>query len=510
MEPTKRIILNTSVQYVKAIVTTILSLFSMRIILEAIGISDYGIFSVVGGVIAMLGFITNALVITTQRYVSYFYGRHRLNYVKAFFVNSFFLHIIFGVGIGLSLLLIKGWLMDDFLNIAPDRLNTAKTVYDFTVAILFITVITAPFKALFIARENIVFISLIEMLDAFLKLALAYSLLCIDADKLLVYVIILTTIQVLNFLAFSLYASFKFAECTLIIRKRDIHKRYIGQLLGFAGWTTYGMGAVAARNQGTAIILNHFFDTTVNAAYGIAYQIFGAISFVSTSILNAMNPQIMKAEGMKDRQKVFDLAERESKYSTMLLIIILVPLMFEMPSILQVWLKEVPSYSAMFCNTVLLSFIFDQMTAGLNTINQAIGKIKVYTMLMYTPKLAYLLIILILFQNSGTIAQAMGIYVVIELLVTLSRIPYIHLTARMGIKNYLCHVILPLFPLALLACVVSGGCLLLFHFKYRFLLTGILSIAISLVASWFSVLNGRERTYFTNQIVKRIVKKRAA
>lgn len=507
MEPTKRIILNTTVQYVKAIVTTILSLFSMRIILEAIGISDYGIFSVVGGIIAMLGFITNALVVTTQRYISYYYGRHRLNYVKTFFINSFFLHILLGLGLGVILLAAKEWLMCDFLNIAPDRVETAKTVYDITVGILFITVITAPFKAVFIARENIVYISIVEMADAAMKFVLAFSLLYIDADKLLIYALILAGIQLLNFFAFVIYGCMKFVECTLRIRRQDISKVYLGQLLGFAGWTTYGTGAVAARNQGTAIILNHFFGTTVNAAYGIAYQIFGAISFVSTSILNAMNPQIMKAEGTKDRRKVFALAEKESKYSTMLLLIVLVPLMFEMPSILTVWLKEVPPYSTLFCNTVLLSFICDQMTAGLNTVNQAMGKIKVYTLLMYTPKLAYLIIILVLFKCGGTIMESMVIYAAIELMVSLSRIPYLRITAQMSIQSYFCHVLLPLLPLAIVTSAVCGGCLLLFNFKFRFLLTAILSLAVSMGVSWTIVLNTKERKYFTEQVVKRIVRR---
>lgn len=510
MEPTKRIILNTSVQYAKAILTTILSLFSMRIILEAIGISDYGIFSVVGGVIAMLGFITNALVITTQRYVSYYYGRQRTALVKKFFVNSFFLHIVLGLSIVCIMLLIKGWLMNDFLNIASERLETAKSVYDITVAILFTTVITAPFKAIYIARENIVFISIIEMADAILKFALAFMLLYIEADKLLIYVLILAGIQTLNFLVFAIYANIKFSECTLKISKRDINKRYIFQLLGFAGWTTYSMGAVTARNQGTAVILNHFFGTTINAAYGIAYQVFGAISFVSTSILNAMNPQIMKAEGTKNRQKVFELAEKESKYSTMLLIITLVPLMLEMPSVLQAWLKEVPPYCTLFCNTVLLSFICDQMTAGLNTINQAIGKIKVYTLLMYTPKLAYLLIILVLFLNGGTIAEAMTIYIIIEIVVALLRIPYIHYTTGMNIKQYISHVILPLLPLVILACTASAMCILLFHAKYRFLITGVFSMLISTITSWICVLDRNERAYFKDNILKRIARGSAA
>ncbi len=507
MDSTKRIILNTSVQYAKAIATTILSLFSMRIILEAIGISDYGIFSVVGGVIAMLGFITNALVITTQRYVSYYFGRHRLNLVKIFFINSFFLHIVLGLSIGLIMLFIKGWLMNDFLNIAPERLDTAKSVYDITVIILFMTVLTAPFKALYIARENIIFISIIEILDSIMKTTLAFLLLYIHADKLLLYVSILAGIQFLNFLVFSLYANFKFPECTIIISKRDIKKRYIGQLLGFAGWTTYGMGAITARNQGTAIILNHFFGTTINAAYGIAYQIFGAISFVSTSILNAMNPQIMKAEGKKERLKVFELAEKESKYSTMLLIIALVPLMLEMPSVLNIWLKEVPPYCVLFSNAVLISFIFDQMTAGLNTINQAIGKIKIYTLLMYTPKLAYLLVISFLFFNGGTLIEAMAIYAGIEFIVALSRIPYIHYTTGMSSKNYISHVLLPLLPLIVIACTSSGICILLFHAKYRFLITGTFSILVSTIASWYCVLSKSERTYFSDKIIKRIVSK---
>ena len=268
---------------------------------------------------------------------------------------------------------------------------------------------------------------------------------------------------------------------------------------------TYGMGAVAARNQGMAIILNICFSTTVNAAYGIANQVFGAISFLSTSILNAMNPQIMKAEGNKDRKKVFALAEKESKYSTMLLIIILVPLMFEMPSILNVWLTKVPDYCALFCNAILLSFICDQLTAGLNTINQAIGKIRTYTLLMYTPKLAYLPISYILFQNGGTIAEAMGVFVAIELLVALARIPYIHWKTQMSMKDIFLHVIVPLLPLALLACATSGGCQLLFHFKYRFLLTGVLSVSVSFLVSWFTVLDRNERGYFKEQILKRII-----
>lgn len=507
MEPTKRIILNTSVQYLKALITMALSLLSMRIILEAIGISDYGIYSVVGGVIAMLGFITNSLVITTQRYISYYIGKNCFEHVKGFFVNSLFLHICFALAIATVLFLLKSWLMNDFLTIDAARLETAKKVYDLTVGILFITIVTSPFKALFIAHENIVFISIVEILDAVLKFALAISLLYINFDKLLLYAFILAFIQLLNLFAYVIYGKYKFRECTIQIRKSYLEKKYIEKLIGFAGWTTYSMGAVAARNQGTAVILNHFFGTVVNAAYGIAFQVQSAVSFVSTSLLNAINPQIMKAEGEKDRSRTIKLAQKESKYSASLLILLLIPLMVEMPSILVFWIKTVPPNCAFFCDIILISFIFDQSTIGLNAVNQAIGRIRTYSLLTYTPKLLYLPVILIMFSHDGTIKQAMYLYAAVELMVALSRIPYIHLTTGMKIKDYFTEVLYPLIPLALVTLAVSYGCTLCMDFKYRFILTFIITFSAAGCSCWYVVLSKSERNYFTSHILQNLLSK---
>ena len=159
MEPQKRVIVNTGAQYTKAILNTLLSLYSTRLVLDALQVTDYGIYAVVGGVVAMLGFITNALLVTTQRYVSYYHGQGNSGYVKKIFSSSLFLHIVFAGVIALVLLLIKGWLFNDVLNIPSDRISTARQVYDVTIAMLVVTILIAPFKALFIARENIVYIS---------------------------------------------------------------------------------------------------------------------------------------------------------------------------------------------------------------------------------------------------------------------------------------------------------------------------------------------------------------
>ena len=304
MNPAKRIIVNTSVQYVKAVITTCLSLYSTRLILDALSINDFGIYSVIVGIVAMLGFITNALIVTTQRYLSVHMGKEDTAFMHKLFTNSLFIHLLFGILISLILISIEGLLFEHVLNIDDARKPTAEVVYVIAVIMLFISILTAPFKALFIAHENIIYIVSVEIADSIIKLLLAIGLAHVTFDKLLVYSWMMALIVCLNFLAFCIYGVLRFKECSILIRKRDIDMQHIRNLTGFAGWTTYGMACVAARNQGTGVVLNHFFGTVVNAAYGIAFQINGAIVFLVVSIQNAMNPQLMQAEGSGNHEKM--------------------------------------------------------------------------------------------------------------------------------------------------------------------------------------------------------------
>ena len=219
MEPQKRVIVNTGAQYTKAILNTLLSLYSTRLVLDALQVTDYGIYAVVGGVVAMLGFITNALLVTTQRYVSYYHGQGNSGYVKKIFSSSLFLHIVFAGVIALVLLLIKGWLFNDVLNIPSDRIGTARQVYDVTIAMLVVTILIAPFKALFIARENIVYISVVDVCDGIVKLLMAIGLAYVSSDRLIVYAIMMMSIQIMNLMVFAGYANWKFEECSSLAQR---------------------------------------------------------------------------------------------------------------------------------------------------------------------------------------------------------------------------------------------------------------------------------------------------
>lgn len=506
MEPTKRIIVNTGAQYTKAITNTCLSLYSTRLILDALQVTDFGIYALVGGVVAMLGFITNALVITTQRYVSYYHGKGDYEYVRKIFSNSLLLHILFGIAIAGILLFLKGWLFADVLNIVPERIDTAKSVYIITTLMLVITIFTAPFKALFIAHENIVFVSVVDICDAIIKLLIAIGLAYVSVDRLLVYAFLMAAIQLLNLLIFSIYARFKYEECHLLLHRRDIDCQAMSQLTGFAGWTTYGTGAVVARTHGITVIINHFCGTTANAAYGIAAQVNNAVIFVSSSIINAMNPQIMKAEGMGDRHKMLLLAGQESKYSVMLLSLVSIPIIMEMPAILNVWLPEVPPNTVMFGRFAIAICLVDQFTIGLNAANQAQGHIGSYTLIMYTPKLLNLPFAWLLLAEGFSLEAVMWSIIIVEFITAILRLPYLKQTAGLHFWQFTRQAILPVLPMIGMSVATCWCCMQLFHSHFSFLITFALALLVGLGTAWAVTLNTSERAYVVRLLKTRIGK----
>lgn len=505
MDSAKRVIANTAAQYTKAVVNICLSLYSTRLILDALNVSDYGIYSVVAGVVGILGYLTNALVTTTQRYLSYYQGAGDVARVKNIFLNSLVLHIGMAILIFAALLSLEHFLMDVFLNIDKHRLDAAKFVYVTTALMLVTTIATAPFKSLLISRENIIYISIVEICDGFLKLILALTLLLVNTDKLVFYALGMLVVLLVNFGAFIVYCVLKYEESHVFSRKEcRIDKACMKDITGFAGWTTFGMLAGVCQMQGSAIILNKFFGTIMNAAFGIAMQINGAVKFVSTSVLNAMNPQIMKAEGNGDREAMLQLAGKESKFSTALMMIISIPIIMEMPNLLDIWLKDVPENTVMFSRALMIAFIIDQTTLGLHAANQAMGRIRCYTLITTIPKILIVPIMWSVFHFGLSVSVAMWVYVGVEMLVALIRIPFMRSTAGLNMGRYLSCIIGRLLPLAIALTAASILFNTLLDFRFRFLLSIPTTIIVGLIAFWFGTLDKEEREYTSTLIRNKI------
>lgn len=457
--------------------------------------------SLVGGIILLLGFITNATAITTQRHLSYDYGKKDLTVVRRTFSNSIMMHIGIGLATLLVLLAIEPVIVSpELLNIANGRWEATHIIYKIVALILFITFLTSPFKALLTARENIVFVAFIETLDGFLKLAIVLILPYLSVDKLVAYGFMLLAIMLFEFSVFTIYDTAKYQECSPKSFFKDTDKELLKRLFGFAGWTTYGTGTIIVRNQGLAWLLNHFYGTVVNAAYGIANQMFSAIQFISASVMNAINPQIMKAEGRGERNNMWTLAELESKSVICLMVILFIPLISEIDSLLTLWLGTVPPYTSMFCISLLVAFLIDQTTSGLNTANQAIGSIRNYSLLMYTPKLLILPIALLLLHLGYGALSVMILFVATEALVAMLRLPYMRNTAGLDVRHYIYVVFGRNSLLVLFMTLVSFSLKFTSTSVYRFLFSIPLAYMAGAVFAWFVVLTGKERSKILSSI----------
>jgi len=457
MQASTRVIFNTGIQYIRTFISVCIALYTSRIILKSLGESDYGIYSLIGGIISMLAFINLSLSSTTQRYLSIYQGKKDKEMQIKVFNNSVFIQFLIGVILALVMYLLIPFIFDSFLNIPPDRIETAIIVYYTMIVSVFFSILSAPYLATLIAHENILYSSVIQIGDAFLKLIIAISLLHIFYDKLIYYSIAMTFINVVNFFAYLIYCNKKYNECRHFSLKK-IDFKLLKDIFYFSGWMTYSTGCIVARTQGIAIILNRFFGTVINAAFGIAQLLHGQISFISSSLLNAIRPQIAKAEGENNRQKMLRLSEIASKFSFLLLAMIVIPAVFEMELILSLWLENVPEYAVLFSQFILVTALVDQLTIGLGYANQAIGNIKHYSLTINTIKVLTLPAAFICLRLGYSPVAVMICMLLFEFICSISRLFFLKKTGNLVISEFTKRVFIPEIIPIMCATFICWGC----------------------------------------------------
>lgn len=502
MTSSQRVVLNTGAQYIKTIINVVLSLYIVRIVLQALGAEDFGIYSLIAGVIAMLSFLTNAMVATTQRFVSYYQGKGDLHKLKTVFNSSLCIHIGLGLVTVLLLECITPLLFNGFLNVPVYRCNAAIFVYQITVLIILLTFSTSPYRALLVSHENIVYISLVDVLDGIIKLLLVLFINIVSIDRLKYYSLIMLFVQVFDFFSIAIYCHIKYKETTYP-NPFKVDFNILKELGSFAGWTLYSSGCVIGRQHGIALVLNRLMGSAVNAAYGIGFQVAGYTNFLAQSLVNSITPQIVKAEASKDRQRALWLSNLTSKFIFYLLSILCVPCMFEINTILSLWLEKVPQYTSLFCVMVMLTLLADSISIGLTYINQAIGNIKWYSIFMYTPKILTLPLFYICLKFSGDLILAAGIYISIELFCSILRIPFLKKTAGLNVKEFCRQVVsgeVVSILILVVACILV--CALLSPSIVRLIITFCVPNVLFLISIWFWGIDNHERKIIKSMIVK--------
>lgn len=506
MNSSTRVIVNTTAQYAKTFVNIILTLFSARLILEALGVTDFGLYSLLAGVTSMLAFATNALASTTQRFLSYHQGKSGIEQQKDIFANSFYIQLSLGLLTLVVLLALTPFLFDGILNVPTERVEAAQWTYVIVAIILFVTFLCTPYRAILISHENIVYITIIDIIDGVLKVVLAVALFHISYDRLIGYALFLLSIQVFNLMSIAIYAIKKYEECSIPSARR-IHKKYIKDISSYAGWNIYSVGCVMGRTQGIAILINHFFGAAVNAAYGLGFQIAGYVNFMSESLMNAIRPQIVRAEGEDNREKMLWLSELACKFSFYLLSCLAIPCIFEMETLLTLWLGKVPEYAVLFCRMVLIASIVDSLTCGLGMANQAIGNIKQYSLAVNSVKLLTLPATLICIKVGFPILGIAVCYVSFEFLCAMIRLPFVKKNGGLDVvrfvKNVFAKDVIPFSVFVIITAVLATY----LNFAFSFILTFAIAIPIYIVTIYLFGITEVEREIINSILIKVIKKK---
>lgn len=492
MDSAKRIFLNTAFLYGKMLITILVSLFSTRIILDALGIENFGIFNLVGGVIGMLGFLSGAMAVSTQRYFSYYIGAGQLDKQRDIFKTSVLLHLIIGLGVVIILEVLGIFLFNGLLNIPEERIASARMVYHFMIVSTFFTINAVPYDASINAHENMLVDSIVGVIEAFLKLGIAFWLMNARYDRLITYGILYASMTIIIRLIKSIYCLRNYSECKVGL-KGIYEPGIFKEMFTFASWNLFGALCNVIRNQGITIVLNVFIGVIANAAYGIANQINGLLSTFSLNLMRAINPQIVKSEGSGDRKRMLKLAVFACKSSFLLLAIFAVPLIIEMDYVLNLWLKEVPQYAVVFCKLILVISLIKQITAGLMMAIQSIGNIKAYQSVLGTLLILNLPVAIILLKLGLPPYSVLVGSIALEVVAALARTFFANKLAGLSVREFLLKT--------LIASFASVGFVYLVTFRFssyfesnfvRVIYTAIVSVLLILIAARFIVFSNEE------------------
>lgn len=375
----RRIAKNTLMLYFRMILSMLVSLYTSRVVLNVLGVDDFGTYNVVGGVVALFGFFNGAMGAATQRFLSYDLGKKDYVQLRKTFNATQVVHI----GIALLVLLLAEtvglWFVNHKLVVPDGRMEAARWVYQCAVFTFMINIIQVPYNSILIARERMNVYAYMSILEVGLKLLIVFVLTWVAYDKLKLYGLLLLGVALVVATLYRIYTRRHFDETRFEV-VRD--KKLFRTLVSYSGWNLFGGVAAISKAQGVSILLNLFFGTVVNAAQGVANQVSGAISLFVTNFQMASNPQIIQSYAAEDKAYMNRLVLRTSKFSFYLLFLLMLPVLLEVDYILKLWLQLVPEFSALFTVLVLVNALIDTVSGPLMTALQATGRIRAYQTLV--------------------------------------------------------------------------------------------------------------------------------
>ena len=503
-ENNKRIAKNTGMLYIRMLLIMAVTLYTSRVVLNTLGVEDYGIYNVVGGFVAMLGFFNNSMAVATQRFLSFEIGKKDYSQLAKVFSMSVNIHFIIAIIILLLAETVGLWFVNNQLNVPEERMVAAQWVYQFSILAFLVNVISVPYNATIIAHERMNIFAYVSIIDVSLKLLIVFMLQWFGFDKLALYAVLIFCVALIIRIIYGIYCRRHFEESKF---KFFWDKSLFKTLISFAGWSVWGSAASVMFSQGVNILLNIFFGPAINAARGIAYQVRSAINGFVINFQIAMNPQIIKSFASGNTKYMHLLIFQGAKYSFFLLFTLSLPILLETEIIFKIWLKIVPEYTIIFSQLVIINILIDSISGPLMTAAQASGKIKLYQGVVGGLLLLILPFSYLFLRLGYSPEVTLYISITISIIALIARLLILRNLVQINIKDFITKVIFKTTLVASCSIILPLSLhLILEQSVYRFLIVCSTAVINSLGMIYLVGLN-REEKVFLLQTIKKILRK---
>lgn len=446
----KRIAKNTIVLYLRMIFILCVGLFTSRVVLNTLGVEDYGLYNVVGGFVTIFAFLNGAMATATQRFITFELAKGNLERQRITFSTAIIIHFALATIILVLAETIGLWMLYEKLVIPEGRFTAAMWVYQLSIASCFLSIVSLPYNAMIIAHEKMSAFAFISIMDVVLKLVIVYFLTIAPFDRLIFYAVLLFGVQLLDRIIYGYYCSRNFAEARFVLA---FDKGIFKEMGNIAGWSLFGNLAGVGYTQGLNLLLNMFFGPAVNAARGVAVTVQGIVSGFVSNFQMALNPQITKSYAINDLERMHTLIYASSKFSFFFLLILVQPIIIEAETILTIWLKLVPAHTVAFLRFTLCIMLVDSLANPLMVSSQAVGKVKVYqsvvggTLLLIVP-FAYIAL-----RLGGNPEIVYAIHFIIAIVAQFFRLTIVARMIQMSLSLYFKKVLMRIISVVFISTI---------------------------------------------------------
>ena len=426
--------------YIRMFITMVVGLYTSRVVLQTLGVVDYGLYNVVGGIVTMFTFINGAMVNATTRFITFYLGKKDDGVLNTVFNMASVVHVVLGFAIVVLGETVGIWFLYNKMQIPPDRMQACFWLLQFSIATTFLNILYVPYNACVIAHERMSAFAYISIMDVFLKLGIVLSLQWVTADRLVIYGFLLSLVGILDLCIYFAYCKKHFAETKL---RRTWNKPLFKEILSFAGWGLFGNFSYVFYSQGVNILLNMFCGPVVNAARGIAVQVEGVVKQFANNVQTAINPQVIKSYAANELDRTYSLVFASSRYCFYLLFLLSLPIMIEAEFVLNLWLGEnaVPEHTVNFIRIILSITLLDAFVNPLFTANLASGKLKLYQICVCSVSYAFMIITYFAIKLTNIPESVFACLFVSTIIGVGVRIYVVHRQIQLPVGQYLKNVI---------------------------------------------------------------------